>query len=635
VEPTKSNLLSFAAEWFGRPGLAFAILAIAWLLTSEPAVLLAAALAAFWLAIRILRRLMRTAVWRLRNRLLVAYLFIAVVPIALILALAALASYTLVSQLAVYLVTSELDRRIEALEDAAHSIVEYSPERMAELAPRLAEVVGHGSDTGLEILGRARHAVFRYPESSSLPNPPDGWQSARGVLIRDAHPYLWSYSKTASGSLTVTLPLTRELLESLIPGLGVIDFGAAEGGSRARAEAANAGAHAVPPPMFSLDREVLWFATLPVAEWNAPGKLSERYVLAVRTRVSAVLATIFNRRGDVAQSVLVTLMLAGVAIFVVVEIASLMLGAALTRTITGAVHLLYEGTQKVAQGDFSHRITITGTDQLAELGHSFNRMTANIQRLLAVAKEKERLQSEIEIAREVQQQLFPKQTPPSASLAITAACKPARTVSGDYYDYAVLNDGRIVLALGDVAGKGISAALLMAALQSSLRAQVQSAEESHAEMSPATLLQRINRQLFAATSPEKYATLWLGIYHPATGALGYANAGHLPPVLIRDGHAIRMDVNGTVVGAFPQAEYSESRIVLQPGDLIGAFTDGATEAENSYGEMLGEARLIDMLCRLAGRSGGEIVQSVEQGIHEWTGASELQDDLTLLLARRI
>jgi sigma-B regulation protein RsbU (phosphoserine phosphatase) len=633
----------YAEEWLGRAGIVFAILLASYLTLNwfapqalaRPAIFIAAIAAGLWLLVRVARRVLKAAVWRLRNRLLVTYVFIAVVPIALILSLATLGAYSLVNQLAVYLVTSELDRRIEALEDAARSMVEFSPERMAELAPRIAEVLGRGSSAGLEILGRGNKARFRYPPDSSLVDPPEGWETTRGVLIRGTRPYLWSFSKSASSSLTVTMPLTRELLASLVPGLGVVDFGASNGSSPVRADTDGTAVRTLPPAAFSFDREVLWFATVPSAEWDRPGQLSNQYVIAVRTRLSAVLASVFNRDTDVAQRALTLLLLACVVVFVVVEIVSLMLGFAMTRTITGAVHHLYEGTQKITEGDFAYRIEVSGADQLAELGHSFNRMIANIQRLLAVAKEKERLQSEIEIAREVQQQLFPRQAPQTASWRITAVCQPARMVSGDYYDYAVLPDSRVVLAIGDVAGKGISAALLMASLQSALRSQLQVAGDSGSGLSTAVLVERINRQLYAATSPEKYATLFLGIYDPANGVLTYTNGGHLPPALIRAGSATRLEVNGTIVGAFPAAAYRENRVELEPGDLLVAFTDGATESENSYDEMFGEDRLAELIARHAGRSDEEIVQAVAAGIREWTGSDELQDDLTLLLIRRL
>jgi sigma-B regulation protein RsbU (phosphoserine phosphatase) len=431
------------------------------------------------------------------------------------------------------------------------------------------------------------------------------------------------------------MPLTRELLASLVPGLGVVDFGALDRSSPVRADTDGTAVRTLPPAMFGFDRELLWFATVPSAEWDKPGRMSNQYVVGVRTRLSAVLASVFNRGGDLLQSVLPGILLTGVVVFVVVEIVSLVLGVAMTRTITGAVHGLYEGTQKVTEGDFAHRIEVSGSDQLAELGHSFNRMTANIQRLLVVAKEKERLQSEVEIAREVQQQLFPSEIPQTAEWRITAACLPARMVSGDYYDYAVLPDSRVVLAIGDVAGKGISAALLMASLQSSLRSQLQVAADSGAGLSTAVLVERINRQLYAATSPEKYATFFLGIYDPAIGVLTYTNAGHLPPVLIREGRATRLEVNGTIVGSFPSAAYGENHIPLERGDLLVGFTDGASEPENSYDEVFGEDRLAELVARHAGRSEEEIVQAVAAGIREWTGTDELQDDVTLLLIRRL
>jgi len=635
----------FAEEWLGRAGIVFDILlavylAINWLAPQTlfgAAVLIAAAIAGIWLLIRITRRILKAAVWRLRNRLLVTYVFIAVVPIALILSLVALGAYSLVNQLAVYLVTSELDRRIEALEDAARSMVEFPPERMAELAPRIAEVLVRGSSARLEILGIGKGARFRYPPDSTLVEPPAGWETTRGVLIRGTRPYLWSFSKSASSSLTVITPLTRELLAGLVPGLGVVDFGSLDSSSSVRADTDGSAVRTLPPPAFGFDREVLWFAAVPSAEWDRPGRVSTRYGIGVRTRLSAVLASVFNRGGDLAQGFLTILLVAGVIVFFVVEIVSLVLGAAMTRTITGAVHGLYEGTQKVTEGDFSHRIEVSGTDQLAELGHSFNRMTANIQRLLTVAKEKERLQSEIEIAREVQQQLFPREIPQTASWRITAVCQPASMVSGDYYDYAVLPDSRVVLAIGDVAGKGISAALLMASLQSALRSQLQVAgdSDSGSGLSTAVLVERINRQLYAATSPEKYATLFLGIYDPATGALTYTNGGHLPPAQIRSGRATRLEVTGTIVGAFQAAVYKENCVQIEPGDLLVAFTDGATESENSYDEMFGEDRLTELVARHAARSEEEIVQAVATGIREWTGSDELQDDLTLLLIRRL
>ena len=233
---------------------------------------------------------------------------------------------------------------------------------------------------------------------------------------------------------------------------------------------------------------------------------------------------------------------------------SLWAGIKLTRTITGAVHELYEGTQHVREGDFSYRIPVKGNDQLAELGGSFNTMTENLGRLIVVAKEKERLESELAIARDVQNQLFPKDVPFTKSLELKGVCSPARMVSGDYYDFMALPNDGLAFAIGDVAGKGISAALLMATIQSTMRTQLSAANGSPlVRLSAAKMVATLNRQLYATTSPEKYATFYFALYDEALHTLTYTNAGHLAPMLLRGSDLQMLDSTGTVVGAFPVA----------------------------------------------------------------------------------
>jgi sigma-B regulation protein RsbU (phosphoserine phosphatase) len=579
----------------------------------------------FWLAIRVLRRTAKQAVWRLRNRLLVTYLFIAVVPIALILGLAALSGIFLVRQMAVFLVTSELDRRIDAVATTAASVARVNAKSRVEEMPRVVDLVIRDRFMGVEMLLRQSGREYRYPANAALPAPPDGWQPTRGVLFRDGHYYLWRFMKTNEGDITVTVPMTSEFLASLAPDLGVVFQGPDVGNMPPGRN--------LPPPVNRFDTGVLWLANVPAAVWERPGDPSSDFQLGVWARASAVLATVFNNQGEFWQGLLQLSLILGVVVFVIVEITSLLIGITLARTITGAVHHLYQGTQQVMEGSFSHRIQVSGTDQLGELGVSFNRMTENLERLLAVAKEKERLQSEIEIAREVQNQLYPRAAPQMKTLRVTAACQPARIVSGDYYDYEVLGGDQIAMAIGDVAGKGISAALLMATLQSSLRTYLNAGSDGR--LSSSWLVSRLNQQLFATTSPEKYATFCLGLYDELSSLLTYTNAGHVPPLLVRNGAVQRLDVNGTVVGAFPLSEYGQSCVALEPGDLLVCYTDGITEPENEYGEMFGEQRLIDLLSKNAHRSEAEIVEMILEGVRQWTASDELQDDMTLLLARRI
>jgi sigma-B regulation protein RsbU (phosphoserine phosphatase) len=244
---------------------------------------------------------------------------------------------------------------------------------------------------------------------------------------------------------------------------------------------------------------------------------------------------------------------------------------------------------------------VKGRDQLAELSGSFNTMTQNLERLLAVAKEKERMEAEIEIARGVQDQLYPKAPPVFEGLQVLGMCDPARMVSGDYYDYQLV-DGKLAIAIGDVAGKGISAALLMATIQAAMRMELRASADLPASMnglrfSTARMVSELNQQLLRHHVAGKIRDVLFRHLRSGDGLITYTNAGHLQPVLFRDGAATLLEVNGTVVGAFPFSKYEESKLELRSGDLLVCYTDGITEPENEYGEMFGEERLIE--------SGGE------------------------------
>ena len=154
------------------------------------------------------------------------------------------------------------------------------------------------------------------------------------------------------------------------------------------------------------------------------------------------------------------------------------------------------------------------------------------------------------------------------------------------------------------------------------------------ELCTASLVSRINQQLHSSTAPEKFATFFLSIYDDVTGELTYTNAGHLPPILVRGADASFLDVNGMVVGAFAHAKYDESRLTLEPGDLLFGYTDGVTETENEFEEMFGEERLIEVLRQTASLEAPAIFAAVADAVQKFSGATELQDDMTMILARR-
>jgi len=611
--------------------------------------------------IRYLRRWVQSAIWRLRNRLYVAYLFIAVVPVCLILILGGLAAYLIASEVSVYLVTSELNRRADSLGNLVEWLSRVPAAQRAAFLQNAGNF-GRNRYPGLELIIRGSGGGS-FPPSRKLEPPAGDWPDQNGLILKDEIVYAWAHVRRNGVDVTALVPLTQDYLSELVPNLGEVNYTLApvETGTapapksgvlfqvddtpiRAPAPQAGRKSH-LGAAVNRFDREVLWFSLMPAAVWDAPGA-TRKVIIAVRTRFSAVRQAISTEatsteRAGTDQNLLFILFTIVTGLFLGVELIALVIGVSLTRTITGAVHNLYVGTQKVMKGEFAHRIEVKGNDQLAELGISFNRMTENLEQLVLVAKEKERLQSELELAREVQAQLYPKVIPTLKTLRIFDTCNPARLVSGDYFDYQCLVDTQVALALGDVAGKGISAALLMATVQSSLRTQLRhcldsAAGNAHSPLVVATaeFVAQLNQQLYADTAPEKYATFYFGVYDDTSSVLTYTNAGHLPPIVIRRGEVIRLDVNGIVVGAFPFAKYEESRMKLLSGDLLVCYTDGVTEPENEYGEMFGDERLIQVLQKNAAREEDEIVAKVIESVLEWTGAGELQDDMTLLVARR-
>lgn len=245
--------------------------------------------------------------------------------------------------------------------------------------------------------------------------------------------------------------------------------------------------------------------------------------------------------------------------------------------------------------------------------------------------QRERLNREVEIAREVQERLFPQELPPVPGLDYCGACRPALGVGGDYYDFLALPGDRLGLALGDVSGKGIAAALMMASLQASLRA-----EASRGTEDLASLMTKVNRMLYEASTANRYATFFYAQYETATRRLTYVNAGHNPPVLLRGrGHreVRRFEVGGLVVGLLKDVAFSQESIVLAPGDVLVAYTDGVSEAMNPADEEWGEEKLIETIQACDGLSARDTLARIMAGADHFAAGAKQHDDMTLTVIR--
>ncbi len=287
----------------------------------------------------------------------------------------------------------------------------------------------------------------------------------------------------------------------------------------------------LPEPTNRFDFTVVGASSLDPVSWqgDTKQKLAAAAVVYVSSRVMALSRRLLETQGEYSD-VYVMLFKVVAVILLIIEVIALLIGVRLTRSITQAVDKLYEATEQVKKGDFSYRIGVPSNDQLSALGEAFDSMTASVERLLRESEEKLRMQSELEIAREVQTQLFPRSAPEVPGLALYGVCKAARTVSGDYYDFLNLGENRVCLVLGDVSGKGISAALLMAAIQSALRAQfydglVPTGGSPAKALSTAEVVSRLNVQLYESTPREKYVTFFFAVYDAASRSLTYTNAG--------------------------------------------------------------------------------------------------------------
>lgn len=484
--------------------------------------------------------------WRIRNRLLITSFLFAVVPIILIGWALIIATELLLGQFATQRVHQDLEARIETVRATAQSLtLAASHGAKADLIDGIRREVPK-----LATLVRVNGDALRLSQDDQFQTAPQWIAPGFGGLFESGGRYFIGANVCDMSTETFAyLPLDQQALASLTPGVvsvsGVLreehlitlfTFGPSGSGTSVIENGVRK--EVVPselrPPQSWWDVPIA--GMLPWKVQTPSGKAD--VLLPLVSRPSLLIAG--DATGRMA-SVALSMLIIGGGFFLILEAVSLFSSFRLSRAITWSVDDLYQGTLQVGQGDFSHQIPVRGEHQLSELANAFNTMTAKIRQLIGEVKKKEKLDAELEIAREVQSSLFPKSAPKLRTLQMAAVCIPGRVVSGDYYDYVSLDDRWTVVALGDVSGKGVSAALLVASIQSALHAQLRFGGISlRPHFSTAELMGAISQQLYENTPPEKYATFFCSVYDDETGRLIYTNAGHLKPILVRDGKVLRL-----------------------------------------------------------------------------------------------
>jgi phosphoserine phosphatase RsbU/P len=379
--------------------------------------------------------------------------------------------------------------------------------------------------------------------------------------------------------------------------------------------------------------------TIEFRDWltGTTGSLTIRMSLSVAELYDRISSAGGNVGRRIGQGLLLALFALG-ALFLIIQFMALIAGLALAKSITGSVHQLFAGTERVRQGDFTHKIAVKTDDQLGELSVSFNSMTASIEDLLVQAAEKKRLEEELRIAHEIQMSLLPQGPLQMPGLSVTALCVPAREVGGDYYDFLPLDDHRVGVLIADVSGKGTSAALYMA----ELKGLMLSLSENHS--SPRELLIAANRIIAHHLDARSFITMTYAVVDLRKRIMTYARAGHTPliyvpgtgvgagdvRILTPDGMVVGLKLdNGEMFGRLLQ----EETIALRPGDLYLFFTDGISEAMNVHDDCFGESRLGELVQAHAHLPSTELRERVLREIAAFVGDAPQHDDMTMILLK--
>ncbi len=662
----------------------------------------AAGLAAY--ALRVARRRL---LWRVRQQLILSYIFIGVIPALLLVAFFVLAGVLLFANIGSYLIQTRMRTLIDEVRvaadeagrdvaravsiDAVRQALDRSVSARRTLYPGASLTVvamptrcvavpepalkpGTDQATPDTAAGMSAGAWTHLPTPTVAPSwlPCEGFASlvtvagsapdAQHAAVRAVVPVGGEQARSA---LVFDVPLSDALLRRLgdETGTQLGDLAALPAPSAASADAITGtvagttsnGPVADPDPDLDilpvttggagsrLTDVLRWVSFLDYTEWVSGnrGTVGLTIGLSISRLYVRISATPLASLGNFSFG---QLLLAGLlvvaALFLIIQSVAFVMGLVLARSITGSVHELFEGTERVRAGDFTHKITVHRRDQLGELAESFNTMTASIETLLVEREEKQRLEQELAIARKIQMSLLPQGPLRLPGIIVSAHCEPAREVGGDYYDFLPLSPTRAGILIADVAGKGTSAALYMAELKGVVHSLSRTAG------SPRDLLIEANRIIAPHLDDRSFITMTYAVVDSERRTFTYARAGHCPLVhmrgLIGDGSVPRTTIlapNGMVLGLkldtgeMFERVLEESTIALGTDDVLILFTDGISEAMNNEGDCFGETRLMQVV-EAEGRSDVDVLREhILRDIQRFSDGAPQHDDMTMLVLK--
>ncbi len=372
---------------------------------------------------------------------------------------------------------------------------------------------------------------------------------------------------------------------------------------------------------------------VPEGDWSGEPLTSDRGAVEVKleTLPQSLLRGATRSFASVYANLMTLLIvIAIVMVFSMIERFAVRSGRSIIDAVLDEMTTLRDATERFGAGDLSYRLPVRGRDEFSVVATSFNRMAENLESQRSELVTKQRLDQDLEVARVIQQRFLPRTAPTVAGLDAAGISVPSREVGGDLFQWFAHADGPLGLALGDVSGKSMSAALLMSNVLAALRTQ------AFDRVDLADTLGRTNRLLLDMTDPGTFVTLFYGEADCAAGTLRYASAGHNPPLLLRaGGGADWLREGGVPLGILPEASYAVASTRFEPGDMLIVYSDGVTEARRPDDQMYGEDRLAALAATLHGRPAQSVLDGVLASVNAFAAGAAQADDLTIVVVRRV
>jgi len=569
-------------------------------------------------------RFTRALFYRVRAKLLMAYVLTALVPLALGLIFIFVSWMILFLAFSTRLVTNEFQRReaaLSAVATTALSVAGSGTASKADLDAAFAPALAQHTATAWTVVREGVVLASRGAAPRAVPAWMEGDRFTG--LVRDGeNRRLRAVSRKGGAFVIVEIPYDASIFVTLDTESGIVVN--LEGTSSPRGGR----------PTVRVSRQTsgtnAFVATHDQFDWETGARSSVLVPFSVNPPRLYDSLTAGTER--ISQILLIALIAVAV-LFAFVYLLALAFGTALVRSITGAVHALSVGTMKLQRGDFSHRIIVRSRDQLGDLAQSFNSMSQGIEDLLEQQGEKERMEEDLRVARNIQMSLLPQEYVEIEGLKIAAVCLPANEMGGDYYDLLPLSNHRLGVLIADVSGKGTSAALYMA----ELKGLILSLSRNHA--SPKDLLIELNEILAPNLDRRSFVTMTYAIIDSQKRTLRVARAGHNPLIHFdgRTGQTRLLSPPGLALG-FDSGErfkaiIQEVELPLVHGDTFLFFTDGISEAMNGASELFGESRLADILKHANELSSDDLKERILHEVRAFAAGESPHDDMTLVIVK--